>query len=498
MKKRISLVLLLSIALSCILFPMAYAQAVQSATLTDAECDAVAVKAGKQFRVGTAQEAYDDGDLSGYYAYTDFATVTSKDAAAGKTLTLIADIDTGSTAYIIDSACTIDGNGHTITVNRSGILFNITKDCTVVNLTAINNGSGGALQVKDGATLTVQDSTLKNPNAITWGTVIVQTSSTLVLEKGAHIIVTGKVGNNLRCSGVYLQMAGSSCEVRSGAQIDTTGNTFTINNDVKNKSTVTVLGGTIVTARRVWAAFNTGYTISIKGGKITSTSTTDPMILVKNDTTVGSSTVEISGGEFVGNTKLIDTEDYAGLKLSGTVKWNGNVIYSEPDEDTVAKPEVNLRLPGGQSATKDNSGIRFVSRVDQKWLDSLTNDQVTVSTGTLILPGFLLENGALTSSALERTTNLKLPNEGWLNAATAEADGCYRFSGSMVGLTAESLTREIAGVGYVTLTIKDVGTYTFWSMPTVGTVRELANAYDDSGADSAQTEILTYFRGTVD
>lgn len=125
------------------------------------------------------------------------------------------------------------------------------------------------LQITDGGTLTVRNSTLRNPNPIQWGTVIVQNGA-LILDTGAKILVEGAVGTDRRSSGVYLQNnkpdngGTATCEVRQGAEIRTTGNTFTINNNGTSVSTVTVQGGTIVTGRRVWASFHAGYSIRIK------------------------------------------------------------------------------------------------------------------------------------------------------------------------------------------------------------------------------------------
>ena len=506
-KKSISLILLLSVALSCLLLPTVVAQgtdpAAAAADPAAAELDALAAAAGKEFRVGSAEEAYADGAMTGYYVYADFETVTKGGAANGKTLTLIADIDAGDVARNISSACIIDGNGYTITVNRSGILFNIHEDCTVVNLTAVNEGVGGVLQITDGGTLTVRNSTLRNPNPIQWGTVIVQNGA-LILDTGAKILVEGAVGTDRRSSGVYLQNnkpdngGTATCEVRQGAEIRTTGNTFTINNNGTSVTTVTVQGGTIVTGRRVWASFHAGYSIRINGGSITSESTSDPMFLVRDEAgDAGSSTVEINGGSFSGSTRLIDAQDYSGLRLSGRILWNNRVLYAAPADGDIAVPAAGLRLPGGGSASRDSAGLRFESRIDLEWLSALDSELVTVSTGTLILPAMLLKEGALSPAAIAREQNLNLTNDGWLNAGTAGADGYVAFCGSMVGLSEQSLTGEIAGATWVTLTIADVGSYTFWSAPTVAVVRDLALAYDDAGADSAQAAVLEWFRGTA-
>ncbi len=495
MKKSISLILLVSLLLSCLMLPAAVALDAGQTPSTDQEYDDAAKAAGKHFRVGTATEAYANGDMTGYYAYTSIETVTKSGAADGKTLTLICDVDTGEKAYAIKSKITLDGNGYTLTGSRTGILLNFHSDCTVKNLTAINEGKGGVLQV--GAnTLTVTNSTVKNPNSSTYGAIVVQKNATLILETGAKILAEGTVGTGLRCGGVVLNQSGAKCEIRDGAEIRTTGNTFTLTTSSAAPSTAIIHGGTIETNRRLWASNGLeGYSLLIDGGKITSTSTADPMIMV---TSVVGSTVQIHGGEFFGQTKLIDTENYAGLTLGGTVKWNGNVIYAAPTENSVITMVPRLRLPGGSTATRENSGILFESKIDKAWLDSLTNEAVTVTTGTLILPGFLLEDGKLTQAAIERIQNLKLLNDGWSNEETAESDGVYCFDASMVSLSEVSLTREIAGIGYVILTIPNVGTYTFWAIPQVGVVRNLANAYDTASADDMQKEILSFFRGTGD
>ena len=91
---------------------------------------------------------------------------------------------------------------------------------------------------------------------------------------------------------------------------------------------------------------------------------------------------------------------------------------------------------------------------------------------------------------------LIVENEGWYNADTAAEDGYYRFFGSMVNLTNASLTGELSGIGYMTVTIEGLGSFTYYGSELSGVVSDLAAGM--TAQDDAQAGVLDFFRGSAD
>ena len=456
-----------------------------------------AVLEGTEFDLSGAPDAT-LGISTGYVAevngqgYNSFSSAMAA-AAAGDTVTLLDNIPVSSTQYITKSV-TLDGNGKTISGNTDTYLVRVddnVKDVVITGLTIRQNGGEAALQINAGGSLTLRDSLIHTPITTTYGAVIV--NGALVLDSGAQVLAEGSAVNGTQSVGVRMNNANATLTVNEGAVITTTGNTFKANG--ANQSVITINGGAITTSRRMWeAAEDNRCTLVINGGTFVSKHDSEALICVFGSK---DQTIRLLGGSFTAP-KIIDTEN-ALTQLGGTITFNGQVIFTEPVEGDLENPTVDIRLPGGNAATLGNSGIRFETRIDKELLDALEAAGATVATGTLIAAKASVDAaGAFTTEALEAAGKnwLIVENEGWYNADTAAEDGYYRFFGSMVNLTDASLTGELAGIGYMTVTIEGLGSFTYYGNELSGVVRDLAAGM--TAQDDAQAAILDFFRGSAD
>ena len=121
-------------------------------------------------------------------------------------------------------------------------------------------------------------------------------------------------------------------------------------------------------------------------------------------------------------------------------------------------------LDGAAVRFADPTGLRFYSQASKADFDAL--GAALTATGTLILPTDRLGEGYLTLEALadkeESKDYLNIVNSGWLNAATAEADGYYQFSGAIVNIKTANYDRNFSAVGYFTVTYEDGETANFY------------------------------------
>ncbi len=121
-------------------------------------------------------------------------------------------------------------------------------------------------------------------------------------------------------------------------------------------------------------------------------------------------------------------------------------------------------LDGAAVRFADPTGLRFYSQASKADFDAL--GAALTATGTLILPTDMLGEGALTLEALadkeESKDYLNIVNSGWLNAATAEADGYYQFSGAIVNIKTANYGRNFSAVGYFTVTYENGETANFY------------------------------------
>ncbi len=433
------------------------------------------------------------GGLNNCY-YTNFATALAA-ANAGDTVTLFADYkatkdNTGR--FIITKNVIFDGNGHTVFVDTDSYALRFDSTAEVRNLNIVQTGAGAAMQVNAGATATVRDSSVKCTVTTPYGTVIV--NGKLILESGAKVISEGATTDGTKSVGVRMHSANAELIVNDGAEITTVGNTFKAN--AASPTTITINGGKITTARWMWESNAAGHTLTIKGGTFISTSESD-LIATYGKT---EPTINLLGGTYT--VKKIIAENMVDT-IGGTITLNGKVIFQGPTPEEFKNTEASIYMPSGNVATKNNSGIQFTTKVDKNWYDAITAmEGVTInSMGTLIVPKSYVDaaNGVFTKEAIEaagKQCKVDIVNSGWYNAETAEADGFYFYAGVIVKLSSATVSGELVGIGYVTVTVEGLGTFTIYGNQLNAKVSDLAASWNAN--DGAQQDVLNFFRGNAD
>lgn len=431
--------------------------------------------------------------------YTRFADAMSA-AKEGDTVTLFADYKAGGNDYerfIISKNVIFDGNGHTVSLNTGSYALRFDSTAEVRNLNIVQTGAAAAMQVNAGATATVRDSSVKCTVRTPYGTVIV--NGKLILESGTKVISEGDATTGSMSVGVRMHSPNAELIVNDGAEITTVGNSFKANDKGAGvtSSNITINGGTITTSRHMWEANAAGYTLTIKGGTFVSKHATDALICLYGAKTP---TVNLLGGTFTAK-KIIDTND-AITAIGGTITLNGKVIFRGPTPEEFKNTEASIYMPSGNVATKNNSGVQFTTKVDKNWYDAIAAmEGVTVNRmGTLIVPKSYVNaaNGVFTKEAIEaagKQCKVDIVNEGWYNAETAAADGFYFYAGVLVKLSAATVSGELVGIGYVTVTVEGLGTFTIYGNQMNAKVSGLAASW--SANDDAQQAVLNFFRGNA-
>ena len=425
--------------------------------------------------------------------YTRFADAMSA-AKEGDTVTLFADYKAGKNDYerfIISKNVIFDGNGHTVSLNTDSYALRFDSTAEVRNLNIVQTGAGAAMQVNAGATATVRDSSVKCTVTTPYGTVIV--NGKLILESGAKVISEGAATNGTESVGFRMHSPNAELIVNDGAEITTVGNTFKAN--AATPTTITINGGKITTARWMWESIDAGNTLTIKGGTFISKSQSDLI------NTYGSTkpTINLLGGTYT--VKKIIAENMVDT-IGGTITLNGKVIFRGPTPEEFKNTEASIYMPSGNVATKNNSGVQFTTKVDKNWYDAIAAmEGVTInSMGTLIVPKSYVDaaNGVFTKEAIEaagKQCKVDIVNSGWYNAETAAADGFYFYAGVLVKLSAATVSGELVGIGYVTVTVEGLGTFTIYGNQMNAKVSGLAASW--SANDDAQQAVLNFFRGNA-
>lgn len=425
--------------------------------------------------------------------YTRFADAMSA-AKEGDTVTLFADYKAGKNDYerfIISKNVIFDGNGHTVSLNTDSYALRFDSTAEVRNLNIVQTGAGAAMQVNAGATATVRDSSVKCTAKTPYGTVIV--NGKLILESGAKVISEGAATNGTESVGFRMHSPNAELIVNDGAEITTVGNTFKAN--AATPTTITINGGKITTARWMWESIDAGNTLTIKGGTFISKSQSDLI------NTYGSTkpTINLLGGTYT--VKKIIAENMVDT-IGGTITLNGKVIFRGPTPEEFKNTEASIYMPSGNVATKNNSGVQFTTKVDKNWYDAIAAmEGVTInSMGTLIVPKSYVDaaNGVFTKEAIEaagKQCKVDIVNSGWYNAETAAADGFYFYAGVIVKLSAATVSGELVRIGYVTVTVEGLGTFTIYGNQMNAKVSELAASW--SANDDAQQAVLNFFRGNA-
>lgn len=404
---------------------------------------------------------------------TAFSTLAEAAAAVeeGGTVYLTADHAVSAAEAVDTGRLTIDGGGHTLTGTGADAVLSVGADAdlTVVNLT---------IESKEGT----------SPVA----TVLL--NGGLTLGAGARILNYGTgVGGNSNRNAVRVASDGAELYVLTGAEINVVGTAFVSDGFT---STVTVDGGTVSTAYRFYVSNGAEKTpvLRIRSGIVLSTSTSEPFVHMWDSDL----TFDISGGTVYYGANSIFVCDRDGVVANGanitggTVKKSGKTLICLPE---LRKNDVRLRLP--EAATAANSGIAFGTRLDKAAYDEMSSTLTTIVTGTLIVPSEYLEGlPAFTIEALTAAYGaegfLNIVNDGWYNADTAGEDGFYCYYGSMVQVKEANYSREFAGIGYVTVTVEGIGTYTFYGEAQTGTLAALA---EGASGNEAQNTMLALFRG---
>lgn len=271
---------------------------------------------------------------------------------------------------------------------------------------------------------------------------------------------------------------------------------------------------------------NAGSSATIEKSVIQCTGKTDRVMVMRGSLVLGSGT-KVLGGDteknLVANGFRMDNSDanmtiQSGVEINvsgklyeveGTVKVNGGsftvggkVLFREPTAAEFQNTEASIYMPSGNVATKNNSGIQFTTKVDKNWYDAIsTTKGVTInSMGTLIVPKSYVDaaNGVFTKEAIEaagKQCKVDIVNSGWYNAETAAADGFYFYAGVIVKLSAATVSGELVGIGYVTVTVEGLGTFTIYGNQLNAKVSELAASW--SANDDAQQAVLNFFRGNA-
>lgn len=272
---------------------------------------------------------------------------------------------------------------------------------------------------------------------------------------------------------------------------------------------------------------NAGSSATIEKSVIQCTGKTDRVMVMRGSLVLGSGT-KVLGGDteknLVANGFRMDNSDanmtiQSGVEINvsgklyeveGTVKVNGGsftvggkVLFREPTAAEFQNTEASIYMPSGNVATKNNSGIQFTTKVDKNWYDAITAmEGVTInSMGTLIVPKSYVDaaNGVFTKEAIEaagKQCKVDIVNSGWYNAETAAADGFYFYAGVIVKLSAATVSGELVGIGYVTVTVEGLGTFTIYGNQLNAKVSELAASWKAN--DDAQQNVLNFFRGNAD
>lgn len=271
---------------------------------------------------------------------------------------------------------------------------------------------------------------------------------------------------------------------------------------------------------------NAGSSATIEKSVIQCTGKTDRVMVMRGSLVLGSGT-KVLGGDteknLVANGFRMDNSDanmtiQSGVvinvsgklyEVEGTVKVNGGsftvggkVLFREPTAAEFQNTEASIYMPSGNVATKNNSGVQFTTKVDKNWYDAISETEgVTInSMGTLIVPKSYVDaaNGVFTKDAIEaagKRCKVDIVNSGWYNAETAAADGFYFYAGVLVKLSAATVSGELVGIGYVTVTVEGLGTFTIYGNQLNAKVSKLAASW--SANDDAQQAVLNFFRGNA-
>jgi hypothetical protein len=101
---------------------------------------------------GGATGIWGIANTSGIYTYYTTLTLAMAAATAGQTIEMFADVvETGAVTVTLKNGVNINGNGHTYTLNNSGLNHalsaanSVTTSCNIINLNVVRTGSTGSV-----------------------------------------------------------------------------------------------------------------------------------------------------------------------------------------------------------------------------------------------------------------------------------------------------------------------------------------------------------------
>ena len=81
-------------------------------------------------------------------------------------------------------------------------------------------------------------------------------------------------------------------------------------------------------------------------------------------------------------------------------------------------------------------------------------------------------------------------------SAISPSNTVWSNTGVIVKLSAATVSGELVGIGYVTVTVEGLGTFTIYGNQLNAKVSELAASWNAN--DEAQQNVLNFFRGNAD
>ena len=141
----------------------------------------------------------------------------------------------------------------------------------------------------------------------------------------------------------------------------------------------------------------------------------------------------------------------------GDTVYNSKQTVTVTADTTVVATVVGFETTEGAWIRLNNpTGIRFETKIDKNDYDYIVSvyGEENVEMGTYIVPKEYLGITAFgdyfaDESKTDGTDYVKIVNQGFFNAQTAESDGYYKYYGSLVNLLDHNYATDFFGIGYM-------------------------------------------------
>ena len=205
-----------------------------------------------------------------------------------------------------------------------------------------------------------------------------------------------------------------------------------------------------------------------------------------------------------GNRGVYDGNDQGCYSWVDTHAWNatvslkGALCFEDETKDVISIITYNEASILVNTDVRNESGIRFITKVDADRLKALEADGANVTTGTLILPTKSLEavNGVFTFEALEDMTegthyyNLVNENNEWVEGEVAGT-----WYGTLYNI--RDFGRSFSAVGYVTVTYNGTTT-TLYGTQVDRTIADVAAALLETDWGTVEQQaVLEYLKAGI-